>query len=681
MSTEPHSGSPGSQTDEAPLDEKLRFAAQDLSSPMREDREAAERTLLQAKLDAIPYLVEALEAPPPPFGEKQVGRIALLLGAMRARDALEALFKQAQSDDLNDDHRAFIARALAEILDGRDAFDDRARAALEDLVSSPDRYTRAFAAKAFGQLGDERSLARVKALCSDGDDWVRTEAQRVMAAHEQASLADDEPDLDDFAQLVSDANAKGGDLAAWLSDLGDSRRAVRDTAVKALIKAGSRSVPHLIDVLNQPRTRPKIGAATVLGRLQAPEAVAPLVITATGAGRSKEEKELVPICLRSLANCITGEEDGVAESLLGLAKDDDRFIRAGALLCLGRLQDRRGLPLIVDALSDKDPFVVESASIALSEGAREADVDLVLPLLLAFDAPRKRDPQVLAEAILIALARIHVEHPGLRVRVRHRVRRELRAKTAAARKAAIALLEELYAQDDPPPLPLVDEVLLALRDRHPEVRVVAASFLSRHLFEGFTGASKHLKEAIFKNERTLALLCVEALRRLNTPDARSTLEALTAYEDTAIATRAAELLDGWTTQTSEWVFEKKSTLPSSAPSSESPSLPKRKDATKPSRVRGVSDGNADIVEAKDSPDDHVVEAKDAGAPDVVEAKISADDLDDDIVEAKDAPTADVVEAKAPPTADVVEAKDAPNDDGSSDDGSRDDGVVDAKDPD
>ncbi|MCP4499603.1 MAG: hypothetical protein GY822_06505 [Deltaproteobacteria bacterium] len=690
MSSDTSSNDAGAPKSDKKNEEGLRFASQDLSSPIREDREAAERILLSAKRDSIPYLTEALGAPPPPFGEKQIGRIALLLGAMRAREALVPLFDIVKNKELSEDHRAFVARALGEILDGRDAFDDRAREALEILAQAEDRYTRAFSAKAFGQLGDERSMARVKALCADDDEWVREQAERVIAKYDEDNRAvvdNDGTDFNAFADLVSDANDRGGDLAAWLTDLGDSRRAVRNTAVNALLKAGKRSIPFLIDVLNHPTTLPKIGAATALGRLQATEAVAFLVIAATSVSISKEEKELVPVCLRALANCLTGEEEGVAESLLPLAKNSDRFVRAGALICLGRLSDRRGLPLIVDALRDKDPFVVESASIALSEGAREADVELVLPLLGAFDAPRKKDPQVLAEAILIALARIHVEHPGLRARVRHRVRREVRAKTAAARKAAIALLEELFAENDPPPLPLVDDVLHALKDRHPEVRVVAASFLARYLPPGFTGASKHLKEAIFKKERTLALLSIEALRRLNTEDARSTLEALTAFDDAAVATRAAELLDGWTEQVAEWRYEKKSTLPTAAPAAKpAPSLPTRPSpsviAQRPSRVRGVqSDDNEDgakiamvietketrstpgekavVVEAKEA---LVVESKTTRSTSAVEAKdaVVVEAKDAVVVEAKDAVVVEAKDAVAVEAKDavVVEAKDA-----------------------
>src|SRR5690606_2361035 len=113
----------------------------------------------------------------------------------------------------------------------------------------------------------------------------------------------------------------------------------------------------------------------------------------------------------------------------------------------------------------------------------------------AYDASGARAAPALREAILIALSRIAIETPGLRVRVRHRVRREVSGPTAAVRKASLALLERLFSDDDPPPLPVLDEALIRLTDNHPEVRIVAASFLARHLEPGFTGAVPRLIDA------------------------------------------------------------------------------------------------------------------------------------------------------------------------------------------
>lgn len=643
----------------SPTDDELMAAAQDLSSPLREDREKAEATLFKGKARSVPALVAALDGPPPPFGEKQVGRIALLLGAFQDRAGLDALLREARNEALADDDRAFVARAIAELVDGRDAFDDRVRDGVELLAKSADRYTRAFAAKAFGAMGDERSRARVQALTQDDDPWVRDQADAVLRSLATEAVAADAPTLDDFAALAADAQAQGGRLKPYLDDLDDHRRAVRDAAAVALVKAGQEAVPFLIDALNQPKARPRIGAALALGRLQSPDAAGPLLIAATTPPQTDDERELVPVALRSLANCLTGLEDGVAESLIPLTRSDDRFVRSGALLCLGRLADRRGIRAVVDALKDPDPFVVESASIALSEGTREEDTDIVLPLLEAFDVRRKKVVSALHEAILIALTRIDIDAPALRVRVRHRVRHEIRGPTAATRKAAVALLERLFTHDDPPSIPVVDEVLARLRDDHPEVRVVAASFLAQHLPAGFSGAADRLAEAVLRGERTLSLLSLEALRRHDTAKARSVLESVTAHDDSAVAQRAAELVDGLVPQTKEWA-------PSATPLKREAAekldpLP----ATTPSRVKPVAkaeDGSAPqksetpVVEAKvvDAP---VVEAKDPppgnGGGDGAAAERDASSPDDDDVPPAPRKGANIAISDAPFRGEIV----------------------------
>lgn len=593
-----------------PEDSALAQASDDLLSPLRQTREQAERTLLEAKQRAIPYLVRALERAVSTSVEPGVtGRIALLLGAFRAREALPALYDAVQKAAGNADDRALVARALAELVDGREAFDDRARDALEALAADEDRFVRAFAARAFGALGDLRSRARIEALAADKDPYVRGTAadvlQRLSAAEAEQRAAG--TDLSDFAALVEQAAAAGGALAPWLEDLGDERRQVRDNAIAQLVKAGREAVPFLLDKLNQPNPLPRIGAAQALGRIQAPEAAGPLLIAATTPAHTEREKELVPVALRALANCLTGVEEGLAPALLPLARSDDRFVRAAALLCLGRVADRAGIDAVVKALTDKDPFVVESASIALSEGVREADTHLVLPLLEAYDASGARASPALREAILIALSRIAITEAPLRVRVRHRVRREVAGPTAALRKASLALLERLFDDDDPPPLPVLDEALLRLTDNHPEVRIVAASFLARHLEPGFSGAVPRLIDAAMKKERTLSLLVCEALRRHDTPEAREALELLTRSDDSAVALRAAELVDGFQPGSSEWRFEPKAPraaeMPARAESQRPTPPPSVSLEQTPRRVRPAAEGpkpagSRDVVEAR-----------------------------------------------------------------------------------
>ncbi|MBI1946222.1 MAG: HEAT repeat domain-containing protein [Deltaproteobacteria bacterium] len=588
---------------------RLRAAAAALGAPDRAERDAGEGTLLGAGAAAVPHLVEAVARTGSP---SPVTRAALLLCALRAREALPALFARIEARDLTPEQRPFVARALAGLLDGQDAFDDRARAAVEALAADPERTTRAFAAQAFGALGDLRSKARVQALARDPDPWVRDQAQAVLARlAETEALAASDTGAGDFAALVAQANADGGALKPWLDDLGDARRAVRDAAAAALVGAGKGAVPFLIDKLNQPQPRSRIGAALVLGRLQATDAAVPLLIAATAPAATDDERELRAVALRALANCLTGIEDGLAASIVPLARDEDRFVRAAALLCLGRLADRAGMRVVVQAIVEDDPFVVESAAVALAEGAREDDVELVRPLLSALE---RRSPRpAVREAILIALSRVTITPPPLRVRVRHRVRPEVNGATASTRKAAIALLEGMFADDDPPPILLVDDVLGRLEDDHPEVRVVAASFTRAHLPPGMSGAVARLMAAFRRGEQTLALLCLEALRRHDTAEAQAALEAARAFGE-PFAARAGELLDGFSPSTTTWTWTPRTAppAPTTPPRAESQ---RPRPADGPGRVRAVTlppTSSTDVPGNAPADDGSVVDARFSG---------------------------------------------------------------------
>ncbi len=603
------------------VDDELRAAAHDISHPVRATREAAERRLIAARAASVPFLVEALTTPVPQGSPSPIARAALLLGAMGAREALPALYDLLDGGRLAADERPVVARSLAEMLDGRDAFDDRSRSSLEKLADDPDHSVRAFAARAFGRLGDLRSRARVAALAEDKHGFVRDAASEVLARlAEQDARATSDVGPADFAALVAAAEAEGGALKPWLDDLGDARRPVRDAATVELVKAGRAAVPYLVDKLNQPFARARIGAAMALGRIGASEAAGPLVVAATSPATTPEDKELRAVALRSLANCLTGMEEGLAASLLPLARDPDRFTKAGALLCLGRLGDRAGMKAVVEAIAERDPFVVESAAIALSEGVRDEDTALVSALLAAF-AQRPTPAPAVQEAILIALSRITIEDEPWRVRVRHRVRPLVHGPTAATRKAAIVLLEGLYGDHDPPPVTLQDDALIRLGDDHPEVRVVAAAFLGKHLEPGLTGAALRLVESLSRRERTVSLLALEALRRHDTPEAKEALAAAAHESDEVVATRSAELLQGFEPMHREWTAESKlpaeprpgrtetqrpSQPPEKAPEAASATAPPRPaEPPRPSRVRTVSPTAARTA----PPSGAVVEAK------------------------------------------------------------------------
>ncbi len=526
----------------------LLKAARQLQSPLKNQRDAAEAELLAARGACVPALISVLEAP----HDGAIGRHALLASALGARDALPALFEVVMQRRASADDRAFVARALAELLQNHDAFDDRARNALETLAVDDDRYVRAFCAQAFGALSDKRSKARVQALAEDRDAWVREQAGVVLRKLNAAEAYAQQQDVTtvDFQRMVDQAQSEGGTLKPLLDDLDDPRRAVNDNAIAQLLKVGKAAVPFLLDRLNSPKTRQRIGAATVLGRLQVTEAAGPLLVAATAHATSPQDTELRAVALRALANCLTGMEEGLAASIVPLGKDADRFVRAAAMLCLGRLADRAGLAVIVAGILDDDAFVVESAAVALSEGVREEDVEIVAPLLHALNR-RPAPPVAVKEAILIALSRIQIDIAAQRVRVRHCVRKEIFGQTASTRKAAIVLLERLFQDADPPPLSVTDDIMSRMHDDHPEVRIVAASFVRAHLEPGMAGAARALSKVLARDEPTLSLLALEALVRHNTVQAKAVLDAQ-SHGAGPTAARAAQLSAAFAPQQPEW---------------------------------------------------------------------------------------------------------------------------------
>lgn len=589
-------------------------AVADLSSPQASLKEAAERTLLRAQSEGVAALVRGLEKPTEEVPTVLKAKLALMLGAMKARDALGVLFRLCADAFTPGELKAYLARAAAEIVDGRDAFDETIRTFLEEWSTSEEPLMRAAAAQAFAGLGDLRSKSRLEALASDENPWVREQAEIGLRQVGHAEQELEAPNWNDFAAMAKAAEDDGGKLKPWLDDLGDARRAVRDAAATQLVAAGREAVPFLIEKLNQPEALPRIGAAQALGRLQAAEAAGPLLIAATAPARTHVEEELVPVALRALANSLTGTEEGLSATLLPLAKHDDRFVRAAALLCLGRIPDRAAIRAVVEALADADAYVVESAAIALSEGVREEDIELVDPLLRVLAQATGNTSAALREAILIALSRIEVAEPAWQIRIRHFVRHEISGPTASTRKAAIALLDRMYRPDDPPPLTVLDDVMMRLRDEHPEVRVVAAAFLGQHLMPGFTEAVRFLCDAIDREERTLTLLCMEALRRHDTPTAKAALEALTADEDESIRTRAEELLLDFAPAHEEWRFESKARPIEDAPPLAESQKPRFASAVRPKRVRAVDGG------APKSDDDNAPVHQRFDASEIVEAK-------------------------------------------------------------
>ena len=389
-----------------------------------------------------------------------------------------------------------------------------------------------------------------------------------------------------------------------LRRLRNPRWAERALAIEEVVARGSAIVPLLVERLG-PDTQARMGICLALTRLQATEAASALLMVATSAAHTSEERDVQAVALKALANSLTGAEEGISGPLLPLLRSPDPFVRAGAIVCLGRLADRVGARAATLLLaSDPDEEVRKAAAIAVSESVREDHEDLVAPLLATLTAVPRPSAEG-QEAILIALARIEVTQVALKVRIRHSVRPLVFGFTAAQRRLAITVLESCYSEEDPPPVWVVEDVLDRIADPAPETRLVAASFVARFLPAGFSHAVDRLEDALDRGERAVSLLALEALRRHDTPLAQAALSAVADVDaDQDVKDRAQTLLFGFQARSTEWTSSANVQSPALAAPSPSPSTPSARGgaAALPHKAGGrvrPAGSSAEVVVAKD----------------------------------------------------------------------------------
>ena len=389
-----------------------------------------------------------------------------------------------------------------------------------------------------------------------------------------------------------------------LRRLRNPRWAERALAIEEVVARGSAIVPLLVERLG-PDTQARMGICLALTRLQATEAASALLMVATSAAHTSEERDVQAVALKALANSLTGAEEGISGPLLPLLRSPDPFVRAGAIVCLGRLADRVGARAATLLLaSDPDEEVRKAAAIAVSESVREDHEDLVAPLLATLTAVPRPSAEG-QEAILIALARIEVTQVALKVRIRHSVRPLVFGFTAAQRRLAITVLESCYSEEDPPPVWVVEDVLDRIADPAPETRLVAASFVARFLPAGFSHAVDRLEDALDRGERAVSLLALEALRRHDTPLAQAALSAVADVDaDQDVKDRAQTLLFGFQARSTEWTSSANVQSPALAAPSPSPSTPSARGgaAALPHKAGGrvrPAGSSAQVVVAKD----------------------------------------------------------------------------------
>ncbi len=363
--------------------------------------------------------------------QESVGKVALLLGALKVREALPVLSDIAIYKELAGYECAEIVCALAELTDGQDAFNENFMETLNQLQMHASPLVRGMLVKVYAQIGDLVSVNHLRQLSKDPDAFVRAQAAQVLLQ---------------FDPLIKQND---NDVLGQIAALSHSSPMVQASAVANLKKHGHPSATMPLFVF--------IHSSSVM-----------------------EDKKLRAEALRALANCLSGAEQGLLESLLLIAKDANPEIHAAVLLCLGRVSDAQGKSLqpIILGLLSMDKSINVAAAIALSEGFRAEHEHLLKFLVEIYGSPNLSLSS--KEALLIAFSRIAIIDARLKGQLRNLIVCDLKSKVLNMRKTAIVVLEGLYDDEHPVPVGVARLLRDSLFDKNKEIQIVAASFLAKH---------------------------------------------------------------------------------------------------------------------------------------------------------------------------------------------------------
>jgi HEAT repeat protein len=203
--------------------------------------EPSKKALIEMGQEAVPYLVEKLDA-------QDAREILTLIEVLDkiGEPAVFPLIEALKSD--NKDRVKTASRILGDIKD------KRAVKPLSDLLDNPDYTVRANACASLGKIGDTTVLNEVMFLLNDSVEVVRKSA----------------------AVSLGDLNNPGA-IDALIRALQDRHFSVRMTAANSLVKLGKPAVGPLLQVLQDKNDDARYLSIESLGKIKDPRAI-PLLI-------------------------------------------------------------------------------------------------------------------------------------------------------------------------------------------------------------------------------------------------------------------------------------------------------------------------------------------------------------------------------------------------------------------
>jgi HEAT repeat protein len=215
----------------------------------------------------------------------------------------------------------------------------------------------------------QRAVRDLVADLSAADPVVR--ARAACGLKEQGDRSADA--IEPLVRLLADASPVDPTVCRERWSRGDEQTTPGELAAAALVGIGSRTVPPLVSVLEQPQWIARRNAAWALGALDDPRGIAPV----TAALRDREAG------VRAQAAWALGAMDASAAvtGLIGALKDSDEHVREQAAWALGAIGDAAAVAALVDALRDTAKGVRKQAAWALGAiGDARATAGLVTAL-------------------------------------------------------------------------------------------------------------------------------------------------------------------------------------------------------------------------------------------------------------------------------------------------------------
>lgn len=153
-------------------------------------------------------------------------------------------------------------------------------------------------------------------------------------------------------------------IARLNQDDGDRQR----EAMEMLIHLGEDSLDPLIASIDFAEPRGKEAIMRILGQLGISSAIPTLMRFTFDARGSIDDSDARALAMQSIMKLLRPEHGPkIFDFLMEMKDDDDTFVRGYAIEALGRIGDRRAIPIVQDALKDKEEFVQERAQIAADQ--------------------------------------------------------------------------------------------------------------------------------------------------------------------------------------------------------------------------------------------------------------------------------------------------------------------------